>query len=498
MRLLIVIGWMLMWQLSAAQTLLVDRSKNQPVFPYDRGFAGISTFVDTLVKQGYKIDLNYKELDKLLPTYPAFQNTILILTPSVFNPFRPAEVSEIRSFVAKGGKLLIVAEHENFFDHALTFNQLLRGTPLTIQYNAIRVPSLNFVEAGWPAVSSTQIPGNFRFFLPAGIALADSAKCLCITQADATPAQACVIAMADFGYGKIALITDYEIFWNMTSTTGIRLRDNLKLCTQIIHNLHPPLKQNLPSAKTKNTKKTNFRIAVDSESHYLKFNHETFKEKLLEQGIELHFTKLSLANPADYVAVISASEFKDSLELKQYLKFRKILILREGKTDFIGLAINSLEKLKKEVSGELIDKQMKQFIKTLNYKPDSADATLLKNIGINFQAGILTHKMLNIPQITLKNDTSETAITLRYSGYWHSFDSTYQTLLAHKSIYLPALYTAPPNPKPEFLLNEVGEEKTYPILISNPKVMALSAASALSNHLYSPEIGNTIAEWLKK
>lgn len=498
MRGLVAICFVLMVRIAAGQTLIIDRSKNQPVFPYDKGFAGISIFVDTLVKEGYKIQVNYKPLDKLLPTYMEFQNSILLLTPTVFSPFSPAEVSEIRSYVAKGGKLLIVAEHENFFDHGLNFNQLLRGTPFTIQYNAIRVPSGNFIEAGWPTVTSAKISGNFRYFLPAGILTTDSSKCLCITQPDATPAQSCVTGLTDFGYGKIALITDYELFWNMTPTTGIRHADNLKLCTQIIHLLQAPLQPSAKAVKNKSNKTAKIRIAVDKESHYLKFNHDTFKEQLLSYGIELHFTDIALANPANYAAVVSCAEFKDSTDLSHYLKFRKILILREGKTDFIGLTLNSLEKLKKEVSAELIDKQVKQFIKTLNYVHDSTDATLLQKLGITLKAGILTNKMLNNPQINLKSDTSESDIELRYSGYWQSFDTTYQTIIHHRSIYLPALYAAPPNPKAEFLLNEVGEEKTYPIMIANHKIMALNAASALNNDLYSVAIGDMIVEWLKK
>jgi hypothetical protein len=498
MRGLLAISFYLMVRLAVGQTLIIDRSKNQPVFPYDRGFAGISIFVDTLVKEGFKIQVNYKPLNKMLPSYTEFQNSILLLTPTVFNPFSPAEVNEIRSYVAKGGKLLIVAEHENFFDHGLNFNQLLRGTPFTIQYNAIRVPSGNFIEAGWPTVTSTKIRGNFRYFLPAGIMLADSSKCLCITQSDATPAPSCVTGLTDFGYGKIAIITDYELFWNMTPTTGIRHADNLKLCKQIIHLLQTPLPASTQAVKNKSNKTAKIRIAVDKDTHYLKFNHDTFKEQLLSHDIELHFTDIAHANPANYAAVVSCSEFKDSTDLSHYLKFRKILILREGKTDFIGLTLNSLEKLKKEVSAELIDKQVKQFIKTLNYQPDSADATLLQKLGITANPGILTNKMLNNPEITLKSDTIESDIELRYSGYWKSFDTTYQTIISYRSIYLPALYTAPPNPKAEFLLNEVGEEKTYSIMIANQKIMALSTASALSNDLYCREIGDLIANWLKK
>ena len=61
-------------------------------------------------------------------------STAWIVTPT--QPFTPVEISQLKSWVRRGGRLVIVADHTDYLGHARCLNELLAGSGLDIRYGS--------------------------------------------------------------------------------------------------------------------------------------------------------------------------------------------------------------------------------------------------------------------------------------------------------------------------------------------------------------------------
>ena len=75
-------------------------------------------------------------------------STAWIVTPT--QPFTPVEISQLKSWVRRGGRLVIVADHTDYLGHARCLNELLAGSGLDIRYGSF-LPEIGVAESsqGW-------------------------------------------------------------------------------------------------------------------------------------------------------------------------------------------------------------------------------------------------------------------------------------------------------------------------------------------------------------
>ncbi len=75
-------------------------------------------------------------------------STAWIVTPT--QPFTPVEVSLLKSWVRRGGRLIIVADHTDYLGHARCLNELLTGSGVDIRYGSF-LPEVGLAESsqGW-------------------------------------------------------------------------------------------------------------------------------------------------------------------------------------------------------------------------------------------------------------------------------------------------------------------------------------------------------------
>lgn len=75
-------------------------------------------------------------------------STAWIVTPT--QPFTPFEISRLKSWIRKGGRLIVVADHTDYLGHARCLNELLANSGIEIRYGSF-LPELGIEESsqGW-------------------------------------------------------------------------------------------------------------------------------------------------------------------------------------------------------------------------------------------------------------------------------------------------------------------------------------------------------------
>jgi hypothetical protein len=213
-----------------AQLVLFDRTLSQPVYLYDASPSGISTLVDNLKSKGYSTGLS-----ELNPDYYGlfdrddFSHFSLVVTTPIYRSFPKATPESFKNYLEKGGHLILVAEHDNYYFNADNLNKICEPYGIKINNNAIKKCSGSDFECAWPKGKSTKYKlNNLRFYLPASL------QCKAGVDIIATVDTAIVCASVNVGKGRLTVLGDYEMLWNMTPGHGINYGDNLQFLSDLI------------------------------------------------------------------------------------------------------------------------------------------------------------------------------------------------------------------------------------------------------------------------
>lgn len=215
----------------ARAQIVFDVSRDQPFFPHDAGYAGSSLFAAELYRAGYAVSLNRLPLDRLLAeTRPV----LLVVPPTIFRQHADSEVQAVIRYVKSGGSLLLVCEHENYFGNAGNLNRFLEGSGISILADKAENPSAeHFADRSRPSVLTPATKkDSVVFYLPALLQLADSTASVA-----RTPAGECLAAVAPWESGRVGVVADLEIFWNMSPATGIRYGQNKEFVLYLVRRL---------------------------------------------------------------------------------------------------------------------------------------------------------------------------------------------------------------------------------------------------------------------
>lgn len=219
----------------SAQDVVADISLGQPFYPADDGYAGVSLFSKELTRSGYRLSLNSDSPADFLKIH---KPAVFLLVPGIFSFHSQADVDALRAYVMQGGNLLIFAEHENFFRSSENLNRFLTGTGIEILFDKVeRIGSTHFADRFRPRAKTVYgATDSVIFYFPASLHLVDS------TASRAKSADGKVMAaITPFGQGKIGVISDFEIIWNMSARTGLRYGNNRNFVMQFLAELVKPV-----------------------------------------------------------------------------------------------------------------------------------------------------------------------------------------------------------------------------------------------------------------
>ncbi len=213
------------------QVIVFDRTLSQPVYINDPGPSGISQLVDTLKGNGIIVSTiqNPAIYDRYFCTNNVnFDHLLFVLTPPIHRAYTQSELDNFNCMLRIGAHILIVAEHDNYYYNADNLNKICE--PYGIKINNSSVKKDKTLQGAWPIGSSKKYGlNNIKFYLPAPLTCVKNAEVI------ATIDTSIVCASVSAGKGKITVLGDYEMLWNMTATEGIAYGDNMAFLTKLFH-----------------------------------------------------------------------------------------------------------------------------------------------------------------------------------------------------------------------------------------------------------------------
>ena len=241
---------------SVCQKVIIDLSKSQPVFLTDPHFAGLRQFSQLLAAQNVRLEVNYEELHKVKNAIirNGKKRARLILFPAVYRYYSYKELRILKKFIGNGGHLILVGEHDNFFDHASFQNKILGEYGVKLKDTSLKKTYSNDVSAGWlDARWHTNTEECVRVYLPACYTVHSKNSVqvdTLLSWSSVNRARRELLALrvrSNHESGKISAISDFEIFWNMAGGQGIQFGCNPEFLMKLLEIHNTDFKKSAPS-----------------------------------------------------------------------------------------------------------------------------------------------------------------------------------------------------------------------------------------------------------
>jgi hypothetical protein len=192
----------------------------------DTGFCGYSKLFLHLTEFNYSVSTNYNNLSALINLIS--NKSIIILPPFKYFQYYPYEIIAIKKWIKAGGKILILAEHEDVYkcsslqhNHLICQNKIFISNPILLKDNSpwFILPFNDKKFAEFYAVSSIN---------------STHSKGTSIFLSDPDNNDTILACGVSFGKGKIAILCDSENIFNGSKNFGINRLNNLDLFIKII------------------------------------------------------------------------------------------------------------------------------------------------------------------------------------------------------------------------------------------------------------------------
>jgi hypothetical protein len=194
------------------QLVLFDAYKEQ-VWPIkDTGFAGYSSLNLFLKNLGYITEENHKPYKEVFTGLSS--EALFIIGVAMEARFTRNEVKDILDFVGRGGKLLIIAEHDNKYGSSDFLRPLINAAGWEISNGRVISESDSFpgTERRW---IRTRLPsGREGPILLCAAELTVMREKSCKVLLTSLNGEHIVAGLGNYGKGKIAIIGDSEFLWN--------------------------------------------------------------------------------------------------------------------------------------------------------------------------------------------------------------------------------------------------------------------------------------------
>ncbi len=192
--------------------ILFDAFKEQAWSIKDTGFAGYSSLNLFLKNLGFSTAENHKPYKEVLPNLDS--KTLFVIGVAMEAKFTKNEVKDILDFVGRGGKLLVIAEHDNQFGSADFLRPLINAAGWEISNGRVVVESDTFpgTAGRWIMTSLPSIGEGPVLLCAADLTIIRKKGCeVLLTSVDG---KHIVAGLGSYKKGQIAILTDSEFLWN--------------------------------------------------------------------------------------------------------------------------------------------------------------------------------------------------------------------------------------------------------------------------------------------
>lgn len=326
--------------------VVFDRSLDQLSAPFNTGFEGMSHLTVLLRRAGAAVSVNYLPLSDFLPGLGG-AGTVLVLGIPWNRSYAPADLAAIGTFLSSGGGGLVIAEHDNIYGSAAVQNRLTSSYGMSVQSGqavARAGPEASFTDALWPACRVSRWGlNNVQVLLAAPLAVKPPAEALA-ELVDPRDGRTVVAAWCRVQRGCLAVVADYEMFWNMTARTGIHAGDNAAFLIRLFSLLAGPDRhagQGHPLVcepeRWRSGRKTAF-FATAGMSRYpcCSVNGlDDFADMLNKNGYAVTSGQAGPSRGGPIDLAIIAAPLKPLCQYRECERAEKLLLVGSGRTDLL-------------------------------------------------------------------------------------------------------------------------------------------------------------------
>ena len=232
--------------------IVFDRSYGQIYSIYDTGFCGYSTLATIMEDKGYTVFESIHPLSNVINNMS--QNDILFLGVAKNEEYSDKDIASIVSFIQNGGKAIIIGEHTDSYGMKTFQNKLASHFGVKFGNGDIIEEDPHRAIIGPEGLGTYQ--DGYVWFLANGagplsgvneVAVYDAAP-IEISSDNVTPILKAsdiatpgnvVAALAVYGKGKVAFVSDSEIFWNGDGNLSINYKNGTEFAEKLIDLLLP-------------------------------------------------------------------------------------------------------------------------------------------------------------------------------------------------------------------------------------------------------------------
>lgn len=208
--------------------VVFDQSLDQVSSPFDTAYEGMSLLVGLLRQHGATVSLSSRPLAEFLPSI-AGPGHVLVLGLPWQRRYSRAGLDAVRAFLASGGGVLVITEHDGMYANAEIQNALTAPYGITtLPENAPGRRDETAPEGKiWP-LCRVEAWGldQVRLYMPAPLVVAPPAERLVEIIEPDRPEADLVAAVNRELAGPLVVLADLEVLWNMSPTTGVSAGQN--------------------------------------------------------------------------------------------------------------------------------------------------------------------------------------------------------------------------------------------------------------------------------
>ncbi len=191
--------------------VLFDAFKEQVWTIKDTGFAGYSSLNLFLKNLGFSIAENHKPYKEVLPNLDS--QSLFVIGVAMEAHFTKNEIKDILNFVNGGGKLLIIAEHDNKYGSSDFLRSLINAAGWEINNGrVISNDTLPGVGGAWIRTSLPSKKEGPVLLSAAGLTAIREEGCQILLAS--FNGEYIIAGLGNYGKGKIAVLGDSEFLWN--------------------------------------------------------------------------------------------------------------------------------------------------------------------------------------------------------------------------------------------------------------------------------------------
>ena len=222
---------------SDAFNVVFDRSYGQTSSPFDTGFGGMGILATALRKEGATVSVNSLPLASLFRSFRGPGNVLVLGIPALRAHYTNEDLAGIDAFLAGGGGVLAIVEHDNIYGNADFQTELLERHDIAVAKENALGAGTSLQETFWPWAESSCDLGKMRPFYAAALKPHDRALPLTTISRPQHANLRVTGAIDPTGRGKLVAIGDYEFLWNMAPPLGITLGENLTFAVRLFRML---------------------------------------------------------------------------------------------------------------------------------------------------------------------------------------------------------------------------------------------------------------------